>query len=39
MWSDFSVASRTRFMRDLALILLQTQIFLESVGTKLYENV
>ena len=32
------VASRMRFPRDRALIRLQTQIFLESAVTKLYEN-
>ena len=32
------VASRTSFLRDRALIRLQTQIFLESALTKLYEN-
>ena len=32
------VASRMRFLRDRALIRLQTRIFLESAVTKLYEN-
>ena len=34
-----SVASRMRFTWDRALIRLQMRIFLESAGTKLYENV
>ena len=35
---QFRVASRMRFLRDRALIRLQTRIFLESAVTKLYEN-
>ena len=37
-WEN-SVASRTRFTRDRALIRLQMRIVLESAGTKIYENV
>ena len=33
-----SVASRTRFTRDRALIRLQTWSLLKSAATKLYEN-
>ena len=38
MKSIYSVASRTPFMRDRALIRLQTRILLKSAVTKLYEN-